>query len=73
MEKRIKKFEEISIEEQQNVDGGWIGAAVEIGISIAGAFGIGFSFGYGAGSYDCDCPENDGRRLNEIGPTHNRA
>lgn len=64
----INKLEELSLSEQQKTQGGvaWIGIAIE----IAGAFGIGFSLGYGAGSYDCDCPENDGRRLDEIGPTH---
>jgi len=40
---------------------------------VVGALAAGYSIGYGWGSYDCDCPENDGRRLDEIGPTHNRA
>lgn len=67
----MEKFKELSLEEKQKIQGGvaWIGIVIE----IAGAFGVGFSIGYGAGSYDCDCPENDGRRLNEVGPSHYRA
>jgi len=70
--KNIEKFVELSDAECEKLNGGWwpiiVGAA-----KVVGALAAGYSIGYGWGSYDCDCPENDGRRLDEIGPTHNRA
>ncbi|WP_215226608.1 class IIb bacteriocin, lactobin A/cerein 7B family [Echinicola shivajiensis] len=63
------KIVELNTDECTSINGGWIGIAIE----IISAFGTGFSAGYGYGSYDCDCPDSDGRRFDEMGPTHYRA
>lgn len=70
--KDLKKIEELSDQECQNISGGILPFLIE-GAKIIGALAAGYSIGYGWGSYDCDCLENDGRRMDEIGPTHNRA
>jgi hypothetical protein len=65
-----KRFNELKLEEMSEIrGGGWFIVALE----VAAYFGLGYSIGYGIGSYGCDCPEFDGRRLDEIGPTHNMS
>jgi len=70
--KNYKKFVELSNKESREIHGG-LAPLIGIGIKVFSAFAAGFSLGYGWGSYDCDCVENDGRRLDETGPTHYRA
>jgi hypothetical protein len=70
MKKSNIKFNELQLEEMSKIRGGaWFLVALE----VAAYFGLGYSIGYGIGSYGCDCPESDGRRFNEIGPTHNMS
>lgn len=68
--KEVSKFKDLSIQECQDINGG-IWPLILEGAEIIGAFAVGYSIGFGWGSYDCDC--EDGRRLDEIGPTHNIA
>ena len=64
------KTKDLNTKELQEINGGgWFIVVIE----IIGGLAAGFSLGYGYGSYDCDCPENDGRRFDEMGPTHNIA
>jgi hypothetical protein len=70
--KEIKNLISLTEKESEEITGG-LAPLIPIGIKVFSYFAGGFAIGYGWGSYDCDCRENDGRRLDEVGPTHYRA